>query len=209
VGTNAAFTASRTWTLPAASAVNPGQEIVVADFQGTVTGTNTLVISRAGSDTVNGGTSVTISAANGAYMLKSDGVSKWTAQALGAAAAGGVSSVTCGTGLSGGTITTSGACALSPIYMSVSLISAPQTISGITKITFDTVTSNVGGYWDSTNHWFKPLVAGTYNLCTSVRVTGTVAQSGGIEIDISKGGTMGSGGVSVWGWVYNTPAGGG
>jgi hypothetical protein len=113
VGTNAAFTASRTWTLPAANAVNPGQEIIVADYQGTVTGTNTLVISRAGADTVNGVTSVTIAAANGAYLLKSDGVSKWTAQALGAAAAGGVSSVTCGTGLSGGTITTSGTCAVS------------------------------------------------------------------------------------------------
>jgi hypothetical protein len=107
VGTNAAFTASRTWTLPAANAVNPGQEIIVADFQGTVTGTNTLVISRAGSDTVNGGTSATISAANGAYLLKSDGVSKWTAQALGAAAAGGVSSITC----FGTAITTSGTCA--------------------------------------------------------------------------------------------------
>lgn len=115
VGTNAAFTASRTWTLPAANTVNPGQEIIVADFQGTVTASNTLVISRAGSDTVNGGTAATITAANGAYLLKSDGTSKWTAQALGAAAAGGVSSVTCGTGLSGGAITTSGTCALASI----------------------------------------------------------------------------------------------
>lgn len=93
VGTNASFTASRTWTLPAANAVNAGQEIIIADFQGTVTGTNTLVISRAGSDTINGGTSVTISVGNGAYMLKSDGSSKWTAQALGATATTGVSSV--------------------------------------------------------------------------------------------------------------------
>lgn len=105
-GTNAAFTASRTWTLPAANAVNAGQEIVVADFQGTVTGVNTLVISRAGADTINGTTSVTMTAANGAYLLKSDGVSKWTAQALGAAAGGGVSSVTC----FGVAITTSGTC---------------------------------------------------------------------------------------------------
>jgi hypothetical protein len=91
VGSNAAFTASRTWTLPAANAVNPGQPLVVADFQGTVTGTNTLVISRIGSDTINGGTSVTVSSANGAYILWSDGASKWTAQAIGAAAASGVS----------------------------------------------------------------------------------------------------------------------
>ncbi len=56
-----------------------------------MTGTNTLVIARAGSDTINGGTSVTISSANGAYILWSDGSSKWTAQAIGASAASGVS----------------------------------------------------------------------------------------------------------------------
>ncbi len=112
VGTNATFTASRTWTLPAANAVNPGQEIVIADFQSTVTATNTLIITRAGSDTINGATSVTMVVANGAYLFKSDGISKWTAQALGAAAAGGVSSVTCGAGLSGGVIVTNGTCAV-------------------------------------------------------------------------------------------------
>jgi hypothetical protein len=111
VGTNAAFTASRTWTLPAANAVNPGQEIVVADYQGTVTGTNTLVISRAGADTINGGTTATISAANGGLLLRSDGVSKWTSQAF--TAGSGISSITAGAGLSGGTITTSGTIAVS------------------------------------------------------------------------------------------------
>ena len=98
VGTNAAFTASRTWTLPAANAVNAGQSILVADFQGTVTGSNTLVIARAGSDTINGGTSVTISSANGGFLLVSDGTSKWTAQAIGASVASGVSSLDGATG---------------------------------------------------------------------------------------------------------------
>ncbi|WP_036010779.1 hypothetical protein [Bradyrhizobium yuanmingense] len=98
VGTNAAFTASRTWTLPAANAVNAGHSLIVADFQGTVTGSNTLIIARAGSDTINGGTSVTISSANGAYLLWSDGSSKWTAQAIGASAASGVSSLDGATG---------------------------------------------------------------------------------------------------------------
>lgn len=92
VGTNATFTASRTWTLPAANAVNPGQLLLITDFQGTVTGTNTLVIARAGADTINGGTSVTIAAANGGFVLASDGTSKWTAQAIGGAA-GGVTSI--------------------------------------------------------------------------------------------------------------------
>lgn len=96
VGTNAAFTASRTWTLPAASAFNPGQGLLVADFFGTVTGTNTLVISRGGTDTINGGTSVTIAAANGAFLLVSDGISKWSASAYSATGA---------TGAAGGDLT--------------------------------------------------------------------------------------------------------
>lgn len=92
VGTNAVFTASRTWNLPTAASVNPGQPIVVADFQGTVTGSNTLIIARSGSDSINGSTSVTINSANGAYGFWSDGVSKWTAQALGVSATAGVPS---------------------------------------------------------------------------------------------------------------------
>ena len=59
-------------------------------------------------------------AANGAYPLKSEGASK-TAQALGAAAAGAVSSATNGTGLNGGTITTSGTCAINLFTLTNSL----------------------------------------------------------------------------------------
>jgi hypothetical protein len=104
VGTNAAFTASQTWTLPAANAVNPGQEIIVADYQGTVTATNTLIVTRAGTDTINGGSTATISAANGGLLIRSDGVSKWTSQSF--AAGTGITSVACASN----TITTSGTC---------------------------------------------------------------------------------------------------
>jgi hypothetical protein len=73
------LTASRTVTLPAANAVPAGTTIVVADESGTVTGSNTLVITRAGSDTINGGTTWTINAARGVTSLVSDGTSKWLA----------------------------------------------------------------------------------------------------------------------------------
>jgi hypothetical protein len=106
VATSAAFTASRAWTLPAANSVNPGQALLVTDLAGGVTASNTLAITRAGSDTINGGTTATISVAYGAYYLVSDGVSKWTAQSMGAASGGGVSNVTC----FGTTITSSGTC---------------------------------------------------------------------------------------------------
>ena len=78
VVTSTALTAARVWTLPAASAVNAGDLIIVADEAGGVTGTNTLTVARAGSDTINGGTSVVIPVAYGAVGIKSDGVSKWT-----------------------------------------------------------------------------------------------------------------------------------
>lgn len=79
VYTNSAFTASRTWTLPAANAVNAGGLIMVGDLQGTITPTNTLIISRAGADTINGATTFTLSSAFAFVELISDGVSKWFA----------------------------------------------------------------------------------------------------------------------------------
>lgn len=112
VGTTITFTSARTWTLPAANSVNAGQYLLVADYAGAINGANTLAVIRSGSDTINGSTGITITAVNGAYLFVSDGTSKWTGQSLGAASAGGVSAVTCGTGLTGGTITTSGTCAI-------------------------------------------------------------------------------------------------
>ena len=71
------MSASRTVTLPAASGVPAGTELVVADLSGSVTTTNTIVVARAGSDTVNGATSTTIGAAYGWRRFVSDGSSKW------------------------------------------------------------------------------------------------------------------------------------
>lgn len=72
------LSAARTATLPAASAVNPGFELIIADETGTVTTTNTIIVARAGSDTIDSLTSTTISAPFGIRKLVSDGTSKWT-----------------------------------------------------------------------------------------------------------------------------------
>lgn len=88
VQTNAAFTAPRTWTLPAASALNAGQSICFFDKQGTLTTSNTLTVSRAGSDTINGGTSVTRNTAYMGFCVYSDGVSKWSMPVEGEASGG-------------------------------------------------------------------------------------------------------------------------
>lgn len=76
--TSATLTAPRVWTLPAASTFNPGQEINIEDEFGGVTSTNTITITRGGSDTINGGTTEIINSAYGARRLFSDGVSKWS-----------------------------------------------------------------------------------------------------------------------------------
>lgn len=162
VATNAAFTASRTWTLPAANAVNPGQQLLVADFQGTVTVTNTLVISRAGADTVNGGTTVTINSANGAFLLFSDGVSKWTAQAIGGGSVAGVSSIG---GLTGAVTVSGGIAASGSSIVNVG-IKEPcgrLTAATLTPVMNATVTG-------ATSHFFTP-----YNGCQFVPIfNGTI-----------------------------------
>jgi hypothetical protein len=79
IATSAALTGSRTWTLMSAGAVKAGQVIRVADQAGGVTASNTLVIARNGSDTINGSaTSITLSSAFSVVDLVSDGVSQWT-----------------------------------------------------------------------------------------------------------------------------------
>ncbi len=72
------MSASRTFTLPAANAVNPGQVFTIADESGTVTPANTIIISRAGADTIDGLTATVIGMPYGAVSVFSDGTSKWT-----------------------------------------------------------------------------------------------------------------------------------
>jgi len=74
----AAFSAPRTWTLPAASSVAAAQWIYVLDMYGAIGATNTLTLQRAGADTIEGGTSVLLNAAYATAILESDGISRWS-----------------------------------------------------------------------------------------------------------------------------------
>lgn len=71
------LSAARVVTLPAASALPAGGEVIVMGGLG-ITDTFTLTIQRAGSDTINGGTSEVMKAAYGWRRFVTDGVSKWT-----------------------------------------------------------------------------------------------------------------------------------
>lgn len=97
VVTTTALTAARTWTLPAANALNAGQSLLIMDQAGAINGANTISVVRSGSDTLNGGTSISILSQYAGALLVSDGVSKWTS--FSASVSGGVTSVTPGAGL--------------------------------------------------------------------------------------------------------------
>ena len=92
------LTAPRTWTLPAANSVNPGQAVVIYDAGNQITSTNTLTIARAGSDTIDGaGGSIVLNNSSSYAVLISDGVSNWGAGLMGVSLGGtGIASGTSG-----------------------------------------------------------------------------------------------------------------
>jgi len=90
----ASLTATRATTLCAASAYPQGAILAILDESGACSPANRIVVGRAGADTINGATSLSIAAPYGSLALESNGVNAWTALArpLGFAdLAGGVS----------------------------------------------------------------------------------------------------------------------
>lgn len=69
-------TASRTVTLPSASAVAPGRLYVVVDVDG-LSETNPITIAADGTDTILGESTLTVDSNFAATFLVGDGVSKW------------------------------------------------------------------------------------------------------------------------------------
>lgn len=78
IATSTTFTATRTWTFPLASTRIPGDLLVIADVFGGISGSNTLTLARAGSDLIDGATSLTLTTPYKMIAFRSDGVSKWT-----------------------------------------------------------------------------------------------------------------------------------
>jgi hypothetical protein len=74
----AAITAARTLTMPLANAYPAGSALRFVDTVGTITATNTIIFARAGSDTINGATSLTVTTSRATVTLVSDGTSKWS-----------------------------------------------------------------------------------------------------------------------------------
>ena len=77
------MSAARTFSLPAASIVEAGAEIIVIDESGSVDGTNKIIVQRNGTDTINGLTSIQIDAPHQSLTLICNGIDKWTANSIG------------------------------------------------------------------------------------------------------------------------------
>lgn len=68
--------AGRSATLPSATTVGAGHEIIIKDYTGSAA-TNNFTINRAGADTIDGATSRVISTNYGSVRLVSDGATNW------------------------------------------------------------------------------------------------------------------------------------
>jgi hypothetical protein len=71
------MSAARTFSLPAASTVQAGAEIIVIDESGSVDSTNKIIVQRNGTDTIDGLTSFEILQAYGVLILICDGSNSW------------------------------------------------------------------------------------------------------------------------------------
>jgi hypothetical protein len=72
------ISAARTVSLPAASTYPVGAPLWVIDESGSCSGTSTITVARAWSDTIDGATNVVLDVPYAAMCLTSNGLSKWT-----------------------------------------------------------------------------------------------------------------------------------
>lgn len=74
------LSAAHTVTLLPASSYAPGAKLLIFDRSGNASGTNTIKVAPAGSDTINGANATTNAVTNafGSATIETDGVSKWT-----------------------------------------------------------------------------------------------------------------------------------
>jgi len=191
-----ALTVARTDTLPPANSVNPNQELHILDFAGVASGTKTITLQRAGSDTINGVTSVVaINAQYGAGIFWSDGVSRWTFQPTSSGGGGGtVTQVVC----NGVTVTTSGTCPPSFGFQNCSL--AASVASNLLTVALKDNAGNDPSASSPCNLWFRNVTASTGSW-TQVTVTAALSISTN-----ATGATLGSANSTAfrfWVEVFN------
>jgi uncharacterized 2Fe-2S/4Fe-4S cluster protein (DUF4445 family) len=84
-----------------------------------------------------------------------------------------------------------------PKFQGVRITSTQSvTVGAVTKVQLNSIsTFGTVNYWDATNFWYLPLVSGTYRVCAAGYL-GATSQTG-VEVNVSKNGTSGSGGIEI------------
>lgn len=203
--TSATFTAIRTWTLPAANAVNAGQQLVIADKFGAINGANTLTVQRAGADTINGATSFAMTAQYSNVELVSDGVSAWNYAASAGGGTGTVTNVDANAGAktaAGTAITISGTIQFDQNYQGFGLQNCTLAASAAGSALTIALKDNTGA---------DPSAASPCNV-NFRNATGTTGSTTALQVAaatslvISSGSTLGvpsSQGFKIWVVVFN------
>ena len=180
------MSATRTFSLPTASTVQAGAEIIVIDESGSVDSINKIIVQRDGTDTIDGATSEEIITAHGYLVLICDGANSWKVikrevldeddlssnSALKAATQQSIKAYIDG----------------NPNFKAT--ITSPQTLaSGVfTKLQFDNEITDTKGWYDATtNYRFTPLRAGNYLVVAKVQLNNT-SSTGDLVSQIHKNG---------------------
>jgi len=146
-----ALTAMRGVTLPASSTFPAGARLTVVDETGACSPTNTITLTRAGSDTINGASSIIISAPYGYLTLESNVAGKWTVVNRSGVELVGLNGSTLQLGLLEDTINCSGGSAVSTIQIpNHAIVLAISTfvvtaITGAMSYNVDATTAASGG----------------------------------------------------------------
>ncbi len=167
-----ALTAARTVTLPAASAFPTGTRLLVIDESGACSSTNTITLTRAGSNTISGAATASISSAYGFVGVESNGSNAWTIADVSGAALHGINGSAIGLGLIEGSITCSGASSVSAIQIPnraiVLAVSVYVTtaITGATSYNVDATAASGGGTGTTSGQFGSGLgiAAGSNNI---------------------------------------------
>ena len=115
VCTGGTLSAPVTWTLPTAASYPPYVPLFLRDCAGGATSTNKISLAATGSDTVNGASlDPIITSQYGGVIAQSNGVNAWTFAPASGGSGSGVTAITAGAGLNGGTITASGTISIAP-----------------------------------------------------------------------------------------------
>lgn len=83
-----------------------------------------------------------------------------------------------------------------PTFTGTRITSAFTVTSGVTtKVQLNNSRIDNAAYWDGTNFYYKPLIAGTYEVSGSVYIQATTVTA--VTLSISKNGTSGGSGTEV------------